>query len=110
MHPGLANNFVVQGTPLHQPALPVLPPANGVKCDMNGVYEHVLRIGMWTIQVSDDSRDVEILSKKKLELQPNINQYHLRINSKRNKAGLCRSMFLLEDHHNKIVNSTCLLQ
>ncbi len=33
-----------------------------------------------------------------------------RIHSKRNNAGLCRSIFHLEDQHKKIVNSVCLVQ
>ena len=81
-----------------------------VKCDMNGVYEQVLRVGVWTVQVGEDPEDVEIVAKKRIPLEPGRKQFHPRMNSKRNKAGLSRSIFLLEDHHGHIVNSTCLLQ
>ena len=82
-----------------------------IKCDMNGVYKHTLRNGVWTIEMKETerSRDVNVLCKKKKELD-NSNQYHLHINSNRNTAGLCRSIFFITDSSNQIVNDVFLLQ
>ncbi len=74
---------------------------------MNGIFPTILRVGVWTVEVDEDM--IVILAKKKVDLK-NANQYHLRINSKRNNAGLCRSIFHLEDQEKKIINSVCLLQ
>ena len=63
---------------------------------------------MWTVKVGVNNH-VEILEKKKVELASD-NEFHVHIHSKKNKAGLCRSIFYLLDQDEKIVNSTCLLQ
>ena len=82
-----------------------------VKCDMNGVYPYVLRIGVWTIETDkiNGLRDVDVLCKKKANLE-HPNQYHFHINSKKNASGLCRSIFYLTDSVNQIVNNVILLQ
>ena len=79
-----------------------------VKSDMNGVFCDTLRICTWTVEVSDEN-DVETLEKKKIDLVSE-KSYHVYINSMRNKAGLCRSIFLLRDREGEIHNSVCLLQ
>ena len=79
-----------------------------VKSDMNGVFCDTLRIGTWTVEVTEDN-DVHILEKKKIELVSE-KAYHIYINSMRNKAGLCRSIFLLRGQDAEIQNSVCLLQ
>ena len=79
-----------------------------VKSDMNGVYHITLRVATWTVQVGA-SNHVDILEKKKVELASD-NDFHVHVHSKKNKAGLCRSIFYLLDLDEKIVNSTCLLQ
>ena len=84
-----------------------------VKADRNGVYDRVLRCGVWTVScdVSENDTSLEILARKKDNLGSD-SQYHLTINSKRNKASptLVRSMFLLTNKNGKIVNDACLLQ
>lgn len=79
-----------------------------VKSDMNGVYCDTLHICTWTVEVSEEN-DVDILDKKKIDLV-NENAYHIYINSMCNKAGLCRSIFLLRGRDGEIQNSVCLLQ
>ena len=79
-----------------------------VKSDMNGVYPVTLRVATWTVEVAPTNH-VEILEKRKLELASN-NDFHVHVHSKKNKAGLCRSIFFLLDKGQGIVNSTCLLQ
>lgn len=78
------------------------------KSDMNGVYHSTLRVATWTVEVGANNH-VEILEKKKVELASD-NDFHVHVHSKKNKAGLCRSIFYLLDLDEKIVNSTCLLQ
>lgn len=79
-----------------------------VKSDKNGVFPITLRIATWTVEVEPEE-DVDILEKKKVELMSG-NQFHIYVNSKKNKAGLCRSIFYLMGRDSHIVNSTCLLQ
>ena len=66
-----------------------------VKSDMNGVYHNTLRVATWTVEVSANNH-VEILEKKKVELTSD-NDFHVHIHSKKNKAGLCRSILNLLD-------------
>ena len=82
-----------------------------MKCDMNGVYPYVMRIGVWTIETDriNGFRDVDVLCKKKGNLK-HPNKYHLHINSEKNAFGLCRSIFYLTDSLNQIVNDVILLQ
>ena len=84
-----------------------------IKSDMNGTYPHILRTGTWTVEIQQDgSLNVpvcKVITKKKQEIQGN-GQYHLKFNSKKNHAGLCRSIVLLLDKNSEIVNNTCLLQ
>lgn len=84
-----------------------------IKADRNGVYNGVLRCGIWTVacEVNQNDTSFEIIAKKKEPLHDD-NQYHLMINSKRNKASpnLVRSIFLLTSKRGKIVNDACLLQ
>lgn len=63
-----------------------------VKSDMNGVYSETLRIATWTVEV-DRNDQVQVLEKKKVELASD-NEYHIYVHSTKNKAGLCRSIFL----------------
>lgn len=79
-----------------------------VKSDMNGVYSETLRIATWTVEV-DRNDQVQVLEKKKVELASD-NEYHIYVHSTKNKAGLCRSIFLLFDRDEEVVNSACLLQ
>ena len=79
-----------------------------VKSDMNGVYPDTLRVATWTVEV-DGNDQVEIVEKKKVELASD-NEFHIHVHSRKNKAGLCRSIFLLFDRDGGIVNSACLLQ
>ena len=79
-----------------------------VKSDMNGVYLETLRVATWTVEV-DANDHVQILEKKKVELASD-DEFHIHVHSKKNKAGLCRSIFLLFDRDGEIVNSACLLQ
>ena len=67
-----------------------------------------LRVATWTVEVASTNH-VEILEKRKLELASN-NEFHVHVHSKKNKAGLCRSIFFLLEKGQGIVNSTCLLQ
>ena len=84
-----------------------------IKADRNGVYNGVLRCGVWTMacEVNQDDTSFEIITKKKETLRDD-NQYHLTINSKRNKASphLVRSLFLLTSKSGKTVNDACLVQ
>jgi len=79
-----------------------------MKSDMNGVFFHTLRICTWTVEV-DQENEVQSLEKKKIPLTGQ-NMYHIYINSMRNEAGLCRSIFFLRDQNEEILNSLCLLQ
>lgn len=81
-----------------------------IKADMNGVYNGVLRCGVWTIEVKDGA--ISVLARKKLPLMSPSTQYHLVINSKRNKAqpSLVRSIFLLQKENGTFVGDICLLQ
>lgn len=79
-----------------------------MKSDMNGAYTHPLRTGIWTIDVSGNM-EVQILAKRKMELTMKSN-FHMHINSKRNKFGLGRSIFFLSNHDGDILHNTCLLQ
>lgn len=85
---------------------------NDIKADRNGVYDGVLRCGVWTVSCDASQHDtnLEIIAKKKQNLIDD-NQFHLTINSKRNKAtpGLVRSIFLLTNRSGKFVNDACLL-
>lgn len=81
-----------------------------IKNDMNGSYPHVLRTSTWTVEVEDDhSMHYQVISKKCEELKTK-DQYHLKFNSKKNHAGLCRSLVLLLDDNGAVVNNVCLLQ
>lgn len=84
-----------------------------IKSDMNGTYPHILRTCTWTVEIQQDSSlkvpVCKIITKKTQEIQGN-DQYHLKFNSKKNHAGLCRSIVLLLDKNREIVNNTCLLQ
>lgn len=84
-----------------------------IKADRNGVYNGVLRCGVWTVacEVNQNDTSFEIITKKKETLHDD-NQYHLTISSKRNKASpnLVRSIFLLTSKSGKTVNDACLLQ
>ncbi|XP_064622347.1 uncharacterized protein LOC135484643 [Lineus longissimus] len=82
-----------------------------VKSDMNGTYNNPLRVGVWTIQIRnhDNQYDAEVIGKKEVPLN-NDDEYHLRINSRRNSAGLCRSIFHLERKDGSIVRNMSLLQ
>ena len=75
---------------------------------MNGIFCDTLRIGTWTVEVTEDN-DVHILEKKKIDLVSK-KAYHIYINSMRNIAGLCRSIFLLRGRDAEIQNSVCFLQ
>ena len=79
-----------------------------IKSDMNGIFCDTLRIGTWTVEVTEDN-DVHILEKKKIDLVSK-KAYHIYINSMRNIAGLCRSIFLLRGRDAEIQNSVCFLQ
>ena len=79
-----------------------------IKSDMNGAYTHHLRTGVWTIDVSEDM-EVQILEKRKMELKMKSN-FHMHINSRRNKFGLSRSIFFLSNRGGDIFHNTCLLQ
>ena len=83
-----------------------------IKADRNGVYDGVLRCGVWTVSCDASQHDTnfEIIANKKQNLIDD-NQFHLTINSKRNKAtpGLVRSIFLLTNMSGKFVNDACLL-
>jgi hypothetical protein len=81
--------------------------ADDAKSDMNGVFAHPLRVGTWTLKYCDS--EFMVTHKKKVEISDK-NQYHLSIHSKKNNAGLCRSIFILYDVDGKIVNDSCLLQ
>lgn len=78
-----------------------------MKSDMNGVFSHTLRICTWTVEV-DEENEVHSLEKKIALTGQNM--YHIYINSMRNKAGLCRSIFFLRGQDEEILNSICLLQ
>ena len=79
-----------------------------IKSDMNGAYTHHLRTGIWTIDVSEDM-EVQIVEKRKMELKMKSN-FHMHINSRRNRFGLSRSIFFLSNHDGDILHNTCLLQ
>ena len=79
-----------------------------VKSDMNGTYPHPLRTGTWTLNVGHDE-SVEILCKKKVPLK-NDGDKHIHINSRKNDASLCRSIFFLMGASEEIMGQTCLLQ
>ena len=79
-----------------------------VKSDMNGVFSHTLRICTWTVEV-DQQNKMHSLEKKKIALTAQ-NMYHIYLNSMRNKAGLCRSVFFLRGQDEEVLNSMCLLQ
>ena len=84
-----------------------------IKNDMNGTYPSILRTCTWTVEIQkDESLKVEtckVIAKTCQKIQQN-DRYHLKFNSKKNHAGLCRSIFLLFDKNGDIVNNTCLLQ
>ena len=84
-----------------------------IKDDMNGAYTNLLRCCIWTVECQKVAEDLEfrVVAKKELQLTES-NQYHLVINSKGNKAcpSLVRSIFVLKDSSNKIVNGVALLQ
>lgn len=88
-----------------------------VKSDMNGVYNKVLRNATWTIEVEDlvsgEDTDVNcnILHRRK-ECLEGKNQFHLIQHFKGNKSSpeLVRSIFLLRDIDDKIVNNCILMQ
>ena len=85
-----------------------------VKDDMNGAYTKVLRCGVWTVEcdvLSADHVMVEIISKKKVELEGD-NKYHMIIHSTGNKTcpDLGRSSFVFQDAYGEIGNGVALLQ
>ena len=85
-----------------------------VKSDMNGVYNGVLRCGVWTVEIdiaNEEEVNVQIVAKKAMPLTSD-KQFHLVLHSKKNKAGpsLARSIFLLKDKSGSIVKNTCIVQ
>lgn len=84
-----------------------------IKCDMNGVYDRVLRNATWTVSIHDTSDDVEcdILHKRKEELT-SPEQYHLIQHFKANKSSrdLIRSIFLIRNSHGEIMHNCVLVQ
>ena len=80
-----------------------------IKADMNGVYNRVLRCGIWTLKLEDGLWSV--VSRKKIPLT-SPTMFHLVLNSKANKAqpALVRSLFLLKNAGGGIVGDACLLQ
>lgn len=70
-----------------------------IKADMNGVYNRVLRCGVWTVNFKDDLWSV--LSQKKIPLTWPT-EFHLVLNSKRNMTEpTLLSSFLLEKRKQK---------
>ena len=85
-----------------------------VKSDMNGVYNGVLRCGVWTVEIdiaNEEEVNVQIVAKKAMPLTSD-KQFHLVLHSKKNKAGpsLARSIFLLKDKSSSIVKNMCIVQ
>lgn len=78
-----------------------------IKNDINGSFPQVLRTGTWTVKLQDES--CQLFSKKRENLATE-GLYHLKFNSKRNLAGLCRSIVLLMDNNGAVVNNISLLQ
>ena len=76
---------------------------------MNGVYDRVLRCGIWTLKLEDGLWSV--ISRKKISLT-SPTMFHLVLNSKANKAqtALVRSRFLLKNDGGGIMGDACLLQ
>lgn len=75
---------------------------------MNGKYSHPLCTGTWTLHIDDDE-SVKILCRKKAPLK-NKGDIHIHINSKKNDASLCASIFFLMGASGDIARQTCLLQ
>ena len=63
-----------------------------IKADRNGVYNGVLRCGVWTVacEVNQNDTSFEIINKKKETLHED-NQYHLTIQSFQKKQGIANS-------------------
>lgn len=87
-----------------------------IKSDMNGSYNHTLRRSTWTVEIKKDllsdsytTGECNVVCRKSLELKSE-RQFHLKFNSKKNSAGLCRSIVLLFDKTGGVVNNVCLLQ
>jgi len=76
---------------------------------MNGVYNGVLRCGVWTVKCENGLWSV--VSRKKIPLTSPA-EFHLVLNSKTNKAAptLVRSIFLLGNESGRAMGDTCLLQ
>ena len=67
-----------------------------IKNDINGLFPQVLRTGTWMVELRDES--CEVFSEKRENLTTE-GLYHLKFNSKRNHAGLCRSIVLVMDNN-----------
>lgn len=83
-----------------------------IKSDMNGSYPYVLRTSTWTVNIDEyppSQVQYNIISRKSEELKYD-GQYHLKFNSKKNHAGLCRSIILLLGQSGAVLNNVCLLQ
>ena len=79
----------------------------GIKNDMNRSFPQVLRTGTWTVELQDES--CQVFSKKHENLTTE-GLYHLKFNSKKNHARLCRSIVLLMDSNGAVLNNVSLLQ
>ena len=78
-----------------------------LKSDMNGVFSHTLCFCTWTVGVDQENKMHSLEKKIALTTQ---NMYHIHSNSKRNTAGLCRSIFFQQGQGEEVLNSMCLLQ
>lgn len=69
-----------------------------IKNDMNGTYPNILRMCTWTVEIQKDTslkvETCKVTAKTCQEIQQD-DQYHLKFNSKKIQAGLCRSIFLI---------------
>ena len=81
-----------------------------IKSVMNGSFPQILRTSTWTVEKEGyPSLFCKVISKKCEELKWE-GQYHVKFSSKKNHAGLCRSIVLLTDVAGAVVNNVCLLQ
>ena len=71
------------------------------------VSSYTLCFCTWMVEVDQENKMHSLEKKIALTTQ---NMYHIHSNSKRNTAGLCRSIFFLQGQDEEVLNSMCLLQ
>lgn len=82
-----------------------------VLSDLNGVYKQCLEVKNHVVEITESCQEqqkVKVYSNKKVELQEN--QWYLKVNRKKNHAGLIRSVSYFIDSLGQILEDAIIVQ